>query len=146
MLVFYRPEAAIFICNINFYNFFMNSSFNEVLIQFYRQQSSEKSLVVSWIQALPLLHFLRNESVPFEDVICTKPVDVKTWKWWGLGDFSFREIRGHIERFGLLFIRKYHNITAGRCFIAVFTHMQACLCPVLFGIFLFSLRNFSRVP
>ena len=119
MLVYYRPEAATFICNITFI-IFMNSSFNEVVLKFYQQQSLRKSLVVSWIQALPLLHFLREESVPFEDLICAKPVDVKTWKWWGLGDFSYREIRGHIERFGLYICPVF--LACVFSFYGLFTH------------------------
>ena len=105
---------------------FLNSSFNEVVLKYYQEQSSKKSLVASWIQALPLLHFLREESVPFEDLICAKPVDIKTWKWWGLGDFSFREIRRHIERFGLY----------------ICPVILACVCSV-YGLFTHGLLSFG---
>ena len=46
--------------------------------------------------ALPLLHFLRQESKPFQDVVCKGPVDVGNWKWWGLDEFNHREIRKNL--------------------------------------------------
>ena len=57
-----------------------------------------KSSVVNWLSALPVLHFLRQESNPFEDVICDKPVDVTNLKWWGLEKLPDKEIRQHITQ------------------------------------------------
>ena len=81
------------------------SSFNEIILQFYKEQSVKKSLVGNCVPALPVLHFLRRESKPFEDVICNKPVDFGNWKWWGLDELPYREIRRNItERFVSLII------------------------------------------
>ena len=83
----------------------MHSSFNKVILEFYKKQSLKKYLVVHWLPALPLLHFLRRESKPFEDVICESPIDITNWKWWGLGEFSYRDIRRNITaRLVLLFL------------------------------------------
>jgi hypothetical protein len=53
---------------------------------------SNRLLVHNWLPALPLLHFLRRESKPFEDVICEKPI-FSNWKWWGLRELPCRDIR-----------------------------------------------------
>ena len=66
------------------------------ITDFYENQSSKKPLFVNWLFAMPLLHFLRQESKPFEDVICEKPVHVENWRWWGLGKFSYTDIRKNI--------------------------------------------------
>lgn len=64
-----------------------------------------KSFVANCLSALPVLHFLRRESKPFEDVICDKPVDVTNLKWWGLDGLPYKEILKHIdERFAYVFV------------------------------------------
>jgi hypothetical protein len=82
----------------HFYSFissyiYIYSSFNKIILKFYQQQSSKKFFVVNCLPALPLLHFLREESKPFEDVICEKPVDVTSLKWWGLQELPYKDIR-----------------------------------------------------
>ena len=73
-----------------------------VMVEYYKEQASNGKLVVEWLHALPLLHFLRKESKPFEDVICTKSIDFKSYKWWGLDKLPFRQIRTQVlERFVL---------------------------------------------
>jgi hypothetical protein len=82
--------------------FFICSSLNKIILEFY-QQSSKTSLVVNWLSALPLLHFLRGESKPFEGVICEESVGATNWKWWGWQDLPYRDIRRHItERFAFI--------------------------------------------
>lgn len=88
-----------------FVPFIFYSSFNKIILQFYCEQSVKESLVVSCVFALPMLHFLRGESKPFEDVNCDKPVDVRNWKWWGLDDLPYRKIRGNVtKRFVSLYL------------------------------------------
>lgn len=84
---------------------YLYSSFNNTILKFYRQSWKwDNSLVASWLPALPLLHFLRRESKPFEDLVCGNPVDVTNLNWWGLDGLPYKEIRGHInERFALFF-------------------------------------------
>ena len=72
------------------------SSFNDVMFAFYLKQSLEKSLFRKWLPALPLLHFLREESKPFGDVIHKTSIDISSWKWWGLGDLPCRHIRSYL--------------------------------------------------
>ena len=73
------------------------SSIVEVIVNYYREQ---KTLVVDLLHALPLLHFLRRESSPYADVICTKSIKINNWKWWGLERLPYKELRMHItERF-----------------------------------------------
>ena len=77
---------------------FIYSLFNGIIFTFYQQQS--KISVAKWLPALPLLHFLRQESKPFEDVVIEEPSG-GNWKWWGLEGFSYRDIRNCITgRFG----------------------------------------------
>ena len=98
-------RIAILLCEVYSYHFISYSSFNKMIVQFYCEQSVKKSLVVSCVLALPLLHFLRGESKPFEDVICEKPIDVTNWKWWGLDALPYKKIRGNItKRFVSLFV------------------------------------------
>ena len=74
---------------------FICSSFNDVILKFYQNQSLEKSFVAHWLSALPLFHFFVRQTEPFKDVICEKSVNVKNWEWWktGLEKFSYRDIR-----------------------------------------------------
>ena len=91
---------------------YLHSSLKKIILKFYQQETWKwnKSFVVSWLPALPVLHFLRRESKPFEDVICEKPVDVANWKWWGLDGLPYRDIRKHFnERFVLLFILQLNS-------------------------------------
>jgi hypothetical protein len=89
---------------------FLYSSFNKIILEFY-QQSSKKSLIVIWLPALPLLHFLRRESKPFEGVICEKSVGATNWKWWGWQDLPYREIRRNItERFAFILLFEYKHL------------------------------------
>ena len=76
------------------------------------QQSWKRSLLVDWMLALPLLHFLRRESKPFEDVMSEKSVDVSNWRWWGLEEFSYREIRRNITaRFALHYLYFFATVS-----------------------------------
>lgn len=90
---------------------FEYSSFNELIVKFYQQSwRSSKSSIASWLSALPVLHYLRRESKPFEDVICDKPINVSDWKWWGLDKLPLREIREHItQRFALVCSQQYRD-------------------------------------
>ena len=86
----------------------ISSSFNKIILQFYLQQSERKSLVVNWIPALPVLHFLRGESEPFRELTCEKPIDVGSMKWWGLEELHWKDIRKNInDRFVTLFLCLY---------------------------------------
>ena len=69
------------------------SSFKQTIFEFYREQSSKQSLFHKFLPALPLLHFLRGESKPFEDEIYEKPIEISSWKWWGLGELLCIDIR-----------------------------------------------------
>lgn len=72
------------------------------MAEYYEEQLLSWTSLVEWLHALPLLHFLRGESKPFEDMICLKPVDCRSYKWWGLEKLPCKEIRKHIcERFVL---------------------------------------------
>jgi hypothetical protein len=54
---------------------------------------------------LPLLHFLRQESTPFEDVSCKNPVRFENWSWWGLEKMPYLKIRTNITaRYALSFV------------------------------------------
>lgn len=80
-------------------------SFKEIVVKFYQQNPWKwnKSFVTNWLHALPVLHFLRHDSKPFEDMICDKPVNATNWKWWGLDGLPYRDIRGRInERLALI--------------------------------------------
>ena len=68
-----------------------------MILEFYQQLARKPSLVVNWLPALPVLHFLRNESKPFEEVVCEKPANDGKWKWWGLAELPIREIRKNID-------------------------------------------------
>ena len=91
------------------YPLIISSSFNKIILQFYKQQSERKSLVVNFIPALPVLHFLQGESKPFKDLACEKTVNVGNLKWWGLDEFRLSEIRKNIkDRFVTLFLCFLH--------------------------------------
>ncbi|XP_046860850.1 E3 ubiquitin-protein ligase rnf213-alpha-like [Xenia sp. Carnegie-2017] len=55
-----------------------------------------KSLL-HWLKALPLLHFLRGECEPFQEVPFTSTADINKSTWWGLQGFDFRQIRNSIK-------------------------------------------------
>ena len=78
------------------------------LNNFYQGQSTRKPLVTYLLPAIPLLHFVRQESEPYKDVICNKP-EFGNWKWWGLEKLDYKQIRRNItERFALPFVCYYH--------------------------------------
>ena len=79
----YKSAIYLFTC----------SSFKDMILKFYRQQLSDQSLFREWLPALPLLHFLRGESKPFEDLICEKSIDISKWKWWGLQGLPCKDFR-----------------------------------------------------
>ena len=75
---------------------FTCSSFNKIIFKCYLKMSSGKSPFRKWLTALPLLHFLRRESKPYEDVICEETIRFTTWKWWGLGELPGKVLRSYL--------------------------------------------------
>ncbi|XP_046861651.1 E3 ubiquitin-protein ligase rnf213-alpha-like [Xenia sp. Carnegie-2017] len=75
----------------------MSSSFIDNFIKFYEKQMTVIPLVL-WLNALPLVHFLRGDCKPFEHVDSTKALDISSWKWWGMKDFPCRNLQGFAER------------------------------------------------
>ena len=71
---------------------------SETLYKFYFLKIFSKSLIKSWLHALPLYHFLRGDCKPFVDIEVPKTIDYGNWKWWGLSNINVREIRRHIDK------------------------------------------------
>lgn len=60
---------------------------------------TSRSSVPEWLLALPLLHFLRDDSAPFQPPTVTQ---VNHRQWWGLGNLYndvkiFREKQSNVE-------------------------------------------------
>jgi hypothetical protein len=78
---------------------------------------------VDWLSALPLLHFLRQDSEPFGPVDCENTIDVTKLKWWGLQELPYRDIRKRLtQRFAGIFIEWFvcYNVCCHLCIMLVF--------------------------
>ncbi|CAB4038590.1 Hypothetical predicted protein, partial [Paramuricea clavata] len=116
-------------------------TFISTILQFYREQSSNRLLVYHWLLALPLLHFLRRESKPFEDVICDKSIDFSKWKWWGLGKLPCRSIQSHIIASEAIAMLK--NLESVFDMDRLLKRTFLILCPVEIYVYLLKTGSFS---
>ncbi|XP_046861759.1 uncharacterized protein LOC124455046 isoform X2 [Xenia sp. Carnegie-2017] len=67
------------------------------VLKFYEKQVKVIPLVL-WLNALPLLHFLREDCKPFKVVDSSKALDSSNWKWWGMNGFPYRQLQGFTGR------------------------------------------------
>ncbi|XP_046861312.1 uncharacterized protein LOC124454581 isoform X2 [Xenia sp. Carnegie-2017] len=81
-----------FMETINAFDQQILSSFIQSIFKIFCRFIKTKPLL-HWLNALPLLHFLRGECEPFKDVLYTSTPDFKQSKWWGLEGLDFGEVK-----------------------------------------------------
>ncbi|XP_077980129.1 E3 ubiquitin-protein ligase rnf213-alpha-like [Glandiceps talaboti] len=69
----------------------------------------EKERDLNWLLCIPLLHFLRGDSIPFEETkrIDTDP-DIYGDKWWGISGLNVE--RNSVKKLKRIPMEKLHNI------------------------------------
>ncbi|XP_046861644.1 E3 ubiquitin-protein ligase rnf213-alpha-like [Xenia sp. Carnegie-2017] len=70
---------------------FLSSFIQSIFKIFYRFVKTRSLL--DWLNALPLLHFLRKECEPFKEVLYTSTPDFEQSRWWGLQGLDFGEVK-----------------------------------------------------
>ncbi|CAB4005504.1 Hypothetical predicted protein, partial [Paramuricea clavata] len=115
--------------------------FIQTILQYYRKQSSNRLFVRHWLSALPLLHFLRRETKPFDDMTCEKPINFSNSKWWGLGELPCKDIQKHItagEAIAML-----QNLESAFDMDRLLKRTFLILCPVEIYVYLLKTGSFS---
>ncbi|KAI8522265.1 hypothetical protein Bbelb_020190 [Branchiostoma belcheri] len=97
-----RPDVKDKSCHEveTFFLHFLDGRLKEVtdaVVNLINAAMSGNALTSRWLLALPVLHFLRNESTPFKPVAPTTDFQKASQKWWGLEGLKYKQFKKDIK-------------------------------------------------